>query len=100
MTDDVVAELDEWLTPGIGLSPNIAEAIKRARDEIEELRAFREEVSSGIIQEIVKRVTITTARAQALEEAARLCELPYATGSTGSTLAAVAAAIRALADKP
>lgn len=38
-------------------------------------------------------------RNDALEEAARICEGGYTTGSTRSTLKAVAAAIRALKDK-
>lgn len=39
------------------------------------------------------------ARDEALEEAARLCEGGYTTGSTASTLKAIAKAIRALKEK-
>ena len=41
----------------------------------------------------------TEARSEALEEAARLCEGAYPTGSTASTLKALAKAIRDLKDK-
>lgn len=37
------------------------------------------------------------AQRQAYEDAARLCEMPYTTGSTGSTLERIAATLRAMA---
>lgn len=42
---------------------------------------------------------IAAARREALEDAARICEQGYTTGSTASTLKAIAKAIRALKEK-
>lgn len=47
----------------------------------------------------LERIMMITVRNQALEEAAKLCEGLYPTGSTASTLKAIAKAIRALKEK-
>lgn len=70
----------------------------------------RIEVSEGVdVSEAAQAVLIAIerllpfaqqGRAEALEEAARVCEGGYTTGSTASTLKAIAAAIRKLKDKP
>lgn len=71
--------------------------IKARGGEIVALRkendAFHDRCSELIAEKI-------TARFEALEEAARVCEGGYTTGSTASTLKAIAAAIRVLKDKP
>lgn len=125
MTDDVVAELDRWLADwrrDFGGTPsNDMAVIRRARDEIVALRSARNEcerqfqeqvaeVSRLLCQlEAVKGIAgnerklseaiIEQARAEAVEEAARLCECGYTTGSTASTLKAIAVAIRALKEE-
>lgn len=99
---DLVAILDRWIAECIEMSGPakvLAWHAKCARDEIVALRKDRQDRDNEIVAGLVKEMVISVARDQALEEAARVCELPYATGSTGSTLAAIAAVIRALKGK-
>ncbi|HEY2533940.1 MAG TPA: hypothetical protein VGJ20_39470 [Xanthobacteraceae bacterium] len=98
MTDDIVAELDRYVAE---LDRYLADdaVVRRARDEIVTLRErLREQNAISVTRENAHAAT-RIARAEALEEAARVCEQPYTTGSTGSTLKAIAKAIRALKDK-
>lgn len=101
MADDVVAELDRWLAVwgshfGGTLSVDM-EVVQRARNEIVALRAQLGAVR-GIAgnERRLSEAIAQQARTEALEEAARVCEGGYTTGSTASTLKAIAAAIRAL----
>lgn len=103
--DDVVAELERWRsTPRIAENAHefvpMDELLQRARDEIMTLRAQQEAVR-GIAgnERRLSEAIIRQARDEALDEAARVCEGGYTTGSTASTLEAVAKAIRALKDK-
>ena len=107
MTDDIVAELDRWLDTREWEHARGTEALlRRARDEIVALRRYKLENDEalGVIRRAAALVETTPKvseakrliRDEALEEAARVCEGGYTTGSTASTLKAIAAAIRAL----
>lgn len=87
---DVVAELDAELAliEELPYRVPIHLLAKRARHEIVALRATK--VLPGWTD------ALRQTRDEALEEAARVCEGGYTTGSTHSTLKAIAAAIRAL----
>lgn len=92
---DVVAELDrfiaEWHGPGSAGHP-----LQRARDEIVALR----ESFDNLLW--LKTKIAATVRAEALEEAASICEnlRPYAGANGNHHYLACACAIRALKDKP
>lgn len=96
---DVVAELAWWMRlmaedPDDRTSPITAhDMLKRGHDEIVALREMVER------QRLVLSKGHAEVRSEALEEAARLCEGGYTTGSTASTLKAIAAAIRALKEQ-
>lgn len=114
MTDDVVAELDAWLGAWEG-PDDYRLTVQRARDEIVRLREIaarpspelhaltkeRDELRASLERHdrtVITAVAVATPaiRDEALEEAARVCEGGYTTGSTSSTLKAIAAAIRTL----
>jgi hypothetical protein len=88
MTDDIVAELDRWLVPPWqNVSAQHVDMVKRARDEIvglhEQLRLVRFDHPRDI-------------RAEALEEAAQICEEVSVYGTAEECVVR----IRALKDKP
>lgn len=90
----MVTELDGYLVRDETVG--FTEMVQRARDEIVALRtqcALHDDL------EFVSKNELTQARNEALEEAARVCEGGYTTGSTASTLKAIAATIRALKRK-
>ena len=109
MTDDVVAELDHWrTTPRTAENAHefvpISELLKRARDEIVALRGLLEHSDRTVITAVV--VATPAIRAEALEEAARVCEEParrlreeLGWSAEAELLARYAGAIRALKDK-
>jgi len=103
MTDpDIVAELDAWLadTPRIGQAAiERSRMIQRARDEIVALRAETDREGSLLERQ---SKTLTAVRAEALEEAARLCigAAEHGFPEHESTRLRLARAIRALMDKP
>jgi len=99
MSDDIVAELDCWLTHvGNPETTNDARfpiaAVQRARDEIVALHEYRDEVRKLIPQWAQEK---RDARDEALEEAAQLvkryCDSPTVVAVAGKH---AAAAIRAL----
>lgn len=95
---DIVTALDRWL--GVYHLAGLIDVavIQRARAEIVALQTrLLEQNAISVTLENAHAVT-RIARDDALEEAARLCEGGYTTGSTASTLKALAAAIRALKD--
>jgi C4-dicarboxylate-specific signal transduction histidine kinase len=108
MSDDVVAELDAWLEAlgGQGRIDVSATFLRRARDEIVALQEYKSSVAAHVVK------TVSEARAEALEEAARVCkreEKEQSLKAVGDedvdadyeiACARCAAAIRALKDKP
>lgn len=101
MADDVVAELDAWLNrnPMTDRVLTLAALVQRARDEIAALRAMREahiRMLSAKLDEDDENMRrwIAKARAEALEEAARVAD-GYCTDRTDD----VARGIRALKEK-
>lgn len=96
---DILAELDAELAliEQLPYRVPIHLLAKRARDEIVGLRASLERHDRLVINAVV--VATPSIRDEALEEAARVCEGGYTTGSMRSTLKAIAAAIRALKEK-
>lgn len=99
MSDDVVAELNAELAliEPLPYRVPIHHLARRARDEIVELRKALQAEMMGRPDKW--HAFIAEARAEALEEAARVCEGGYTTGSTRSTLKAVAVAIRKLKEE-
>lgn len=95
MTDDVVAELDAELALIEELPYRVPLHLlaKRARDEIVGLRGLLEHSDRTIITAVV--VATPAIRAEALEEAARLCDRIGLDGFASDG----AAAIRALKNK-
>lgn len=98
---DIVTELDRYLVRDETVG--FTEMVQRARDEIVALRGYRDECERQFQEQVAATGRLFDrlwlARAEALEEAARVCEGGYTTGSTASTLKAVAKAIRALKEE-
>ena len=91
---DIVAVLDRWLTePAFDLAQEERELLQRARDEIMALRKMH-------TPEHFQRVHDAT-RAEALEEAARMCEADadLFDAQVANAMEACATAVRALKDK-
>jgi len=93
---DIVAELDAWLSHYAYDPPEWCAAAQRARDEIVVLRGDRTVLAAAT------RRHVADARAEALEEAARLCigAAEHGFPEHESTRLRLARAIRALMDKP
>ena len=94
---DIVAELDAWLARAeSGVLPSLV-PIVRARDEIVALRKAQWEAITSQCREYVKHV-----RAEAIEEAALVCERKVLARlhTHVGTCQQCADAIRALKDKP
>jgi hypothetical protein len=91
MVMDVIEALDRWLASG---THGFDTLVQRARDEIVALRELGPYVADALN-------AAQQARAEALEEAARVCDERAMTGTniTNQTAHSLAAAIRALKDK-
>ena len=104
MADDVVAELDRWLSlPASLREATVSHALLQgARDEIVALRGFRAECERQFqaqvaeVGRLLDHVTCPQVRAEALEEAAQAC---VGSGAIVAEARLCASAIRALKEK-